>query len=136
MILRPPRSTRTDTLFPYTTLFRSHAKRPNHHPLSKRFNACCGNHTQARAAARTWAAGTDHLILCASRGGSYNGAVSKGGKGLQARSEGPFMSLTRISVGLALAVAPASCGGGKERPQADYAASRVTTTGDIGRAHV
>src|SRR3546814_981070 len=27
MIRRPPRSTRTDTLFPYTTLFRSH-----HHP--------------------------------------------------------------------------------------------------------
>src|SRR3546814_13318409 len=26
MIRRPPRSTRTDTLFPYTTLFRSHAK--------------------------------------------------------------------------------------------------------------
>src|SRR3546814_10857901 len=25
MSLRPPRSTRTDTLFPYTTLFRSHA---------------------------------------------------------------------------------------------------------------
>src|SRR3546814_19275941 len=25
MILRPPRSTRTDTLFPYTTLFRSPA---------------------------------------------------------------------------------------------------------------
>src|SRR3546814_3914588 len=24
MILRPPRSTRSDTLFPYTTLFRSH----------------------------------------------------------------------------------------------------------------
>src|SRR3546814_2704425 len=29
MIRRPPRSTRTDTLFPYTTLFRSH---PGHHP--------------------------------------------------------------------------------------------------------
>src|SRR3546814_8126246 len=28
MIRRPPRSTRTDTLFPYTTLFRS-AKEPN-----------------------------------------------------------------------------------------------------------
>src|SRR3546814_358547 len=27
MIRRPPRSTRTDTLFPYTTLFRSHVKR-------------------------------------------------------------------------------------------------------------
>src|SRR3546814_3359923 len=28
MIRRPPRSTRTDTLFPYTTLFRSWAGRP------------------------------------------------------------------------------------------------------------
>src|SRR3546814_2526806 len=27
MILRPPRSTRTDTLFPYTTLFRSPMRR-------------------------------------------------------------------------------------------------------------
>src|SRR3546814_10829071 len=27
MIRRPPRSTRTDTLFPYTTLFRSHPPR-------------------------------------------------------------------------------------------------------------
>src|SRR3546814_3053507 len=26
MIRRPPRSTRTDTLFPYTTLFRSHLR--------------------------------------------------------------------------------------------------------------
>src|SRR3546814_5838725 len=28
MIRRPPRSTRTDTLFPYTTLFRSFDRRP------------------------------------------------------------------------------------------------------------
>src|SRR3546814_11832077 len=28
MIRRPPRSTRTDTLFPYTTLFRSRAESP------------------------------------------------------------------------------------------------------------
>src|SRR3546814_4166871 len=28
MIRRPPRSTRTDTLFPYTTLFRSHPRWP------------------------------------------------------------------------------------------------------------
>src|SRR3546814_7554846 len=28
MIRRPPRSTRTDTLFPYTTLFRSHGRAP------------------------------------------------------------------------------------------------------------
>src|SRR3546814_7265609 len=34
MIRRPPRSTRTDTLFPYTTLFRSHANgdRLHRHP--------------------------------------------------------------------------------------------------------
>src|SRR3546814_12209068 len=31
MIRRPPRSTRTDTLFPYTTLFRSTYNRTNHH---------------------------------------------------------------------------------------------------------
>src|SRR3546814_14455864 len=30
MIRRPPRSTRTDTLFPYTTLFRSRAGPPDH----------------------------------------------------------------------------------------------------------
>src|SRR3546814_12196616 len=36
MIRRPPRSTRTDTLFPYTTLFRSLARlsqRPNWNPV-------------------------------------------------------------------------------------------------------
>src|SRR3546814_7733750 len=32
MIRRPPRSTRTDTLFPYTTLFRSRAMPPPRHP--------------------------------------------------------------------------------------------------------
>src|SRR3546814_8871016 len=31
---RPPRSTRTDTLFPYTTLFRS-ADRPGDHPVPR-----------------------------------------------------------------------------------------------------
>src|SRR3546814_5488160 len=32
MIRRPPRSTRTDTLFPYTTLFRSGDRPPHPHP--------------------------------------------------------------------------------------------------------
>src|SRR3546814_5043090 len=32
MIRRPPRSTRTDTLFPYTTLFRSVVGAEGHHP--------------------------------------------------------------------------------------------------------
>src|SRR3546814_11246201 len=33
MIRRPPRSTRTDTLFPYTTLFRSGVARRRHQPV-------------------------------------------------------------------------------------------------------
>src|SRR3546814_17523303 len=35
MIRRPPRSTRTDTLLPYTTLFRSGSKVPPAPPLGK-----------------------------------------------------------------------------------------------------
>src|SRR3546814_9527355 len=34
MIRRPPRSTRTDTLFPYTTLFRSSAACPRRAPAA------------------------------------------------------------------------------------------------------
>src|SRR3546814_11320393 len=36
MIRRPPRSTRTDTLFPYTTLFRSDEQRNGRAPLSEK----------------------------------------------------------------------------------------------------
>src|SRR3546814_6758525 len=39
MIRRPPRSTRTDTLFPYTTLFRSLSARPGHDLLDLRIPA-------------------------------------------------------------------------------------------------
>src|SRR3546814_5385329 len=35
MIRRPPSSTRTDTLFPYTTLFRSHAQRKDAAPIQR-----------------------------------------------------------------------------------------------------
>src|SRR3546814_16202463 len=38
MIRRPPRSTRTDTLFPYTTLFRSEFGQP--HGLRGRITTC------------------------------------------------------------------------------------------------
>src|SRR3546814_11486832 len=43
MIRRPPRSTRTDTLFPYTTLFRSHGqitayrRKPRQWPGARQF---------------------------------------------------------------------------------------------------
>src|SRR3546814_5346873 len=35
MILRPPRSTRTDTLFPYTTLFRSLQRKHGEHQIQQ-----------------------------------------------------------------------------------------------------
>src|SRR3546814_9172132 len=38
MILRPPRSTRTDTLFPYTTLFRSEQSRCGEHVVRGHFH--------------------------------------------------------------------------------------------------
>src|SRR3546814_9727217 len=41
MIRRPPRSTRTDTLFPYTTLFRSRSGRTANSPRSLTPRRCC-----------------------------------------------------------------------------------------------
>src|SRR3546814_14225737 len=40
MIRRPPRSTRTDTLFPYTTLFRSAGTRPQRRQCFGRSEPC------------------------------------------------------------------------------------------------
>src|SRR3546814_15827886 len=61
IILRPPRSTRTDTLFPYTTLFRSrpvwHLLRPEIHlrrqrPALPRFvNRLPSSHSSSAASA-------------------------------------------------------------------------------------
>src|SRR3546814_1377973 len=47
MIRRPPRSTRTDTLFPYTTLFRSHRQAggvPEHEIQVAEQRAAAGEH--------------------------------------------------------------------------------------------
>src|SRR3546814_251164 len=50
MIRRPPRSTRTDTLFPYTTLFRSPRGRPGreHQRRRPRCAALCRRRDLAR----------------------------------------------------------------------------------------
>src|SRR3546814_10105573 len=48
MIRRPPRSTRTDTLFPYTTLFRSSRRHHSRHRLH------CAGPDSARRDLRTW----------------------------------------------------------------------------------
>src|SRR3546814_7685283 len=43
MIRRPPRSTRTDTLFPYTTLFRSSLRFPGEPEAPDKFSQICRN---------------------------------------------------------------------------------------------
>src|SRR3546814_16739973 len=50
MIRRPPRSTRTDTLFPYTTLFRSKVEHRKHANLAfERRHVDPGHHALHRA---------------------------------------------------------------------------------------
>src|SRR3546814_12608250 len=53
MIRRPPRSTRTDTLFPYTTLFRSPYRRAARRAGGRPLRGCLG-------AAASGAAGWSH----------------------------------------------------------------------------
>src|SRR3546814_14227172 len=47
MIRRPPRSTRTATLFPYTTLFRSLFRMPPGHAVDERVVAACARDRRA-----------------------------------------------------------------------------------------
>src|SRR3546814_16230205 len=46
MLRRPPRSTRTDTLFPYTTLFRSQTFPSGALPLTGEFHRSCSRRLQ------------------------------------------------------------------------------------------
>src|SRR3546814_2917577 len=61
MIRRPPRSTRTDTLFPYTTLFRSVPGLIAVYPGILRARACPdrGGRFQSHRTFRTWHASAD-----------------------------------------------------------------------------
>src|SRR3546814_1677705 len=59
MIRRPPRSTRTDTLFPYTTLFRSQKDRREtmtNQPTNQPVSLCLWYDKDAEEAARFYAA--------------------------------------------------------------------------------
>src|SRR3546814_12758230 len=85
MIRRPPRSTRTDTLFPYTTLFRSAAARPARAhgaaPGARSGQAPVGGARGGRARARLHAPaqpGTGHLRAGAAAGNG--GARSQPGQ--------------------------------------------------------
>src|SRR3546814_2183391 len=114
MIRRPPRSTRTDTLFPYTTLFRSHGLRkikalPQHAAIIRQslrkfgaFNAFrCGFQVQ-RLCQRQYGANDGTLILVLQHGRD-EAAVNLqyvDGQALQAeigRATSELQSLMRIS---------------------------------------
>src|SRR3546814_3156939 len=56
MIRRPPRSTRTDTLFPYTTLFRSprcHPAPPLAKPMAYQLPCCPHHHLAQKPTSQT-----------------------------------------------------------------------------------
>src|SRR3546814_12937197 len=64
MIRRPPRSTRTDTLFPYTTLFRSDLE---HAAPAEAVRVGAAEHQEARQHHRV---GVDHPLQLRERGRS------------------------------------------------------------------
>src|SRR3546814_3321887 len=99
MIRRPPRSTRTDTLFPYTTLFRSRKRLSTRKRLSEAVSA---------ELAQTVSAGLDPLLSgldfstmpASQRGRSCSQKESRWGRPRRKRSEehtSELQSLMRIS---------------------------------------
>src|SRR3546814_1007589 len=92
MSRRPPRSTRTDTLFPYTTLFRSlHRDAVDLRDRDRGASVLCGAGAAPVRQARP---------LRPRRGGGRSGLDSRGGEGRKRRSEehtSELQSLMRIS---------------------------------------
>src|SRR3546814_2526948 len=97
MIRRPPRSTRTDTLFPYTTLFRSQPARqlPGQRQSLRRRSPVCGGRIAAWG--RPAAGGADQPD---GREAVMADPIEPDARGPQARSEehtSELQSLMRIS---------------------------------------
>src|SRR3546814_4479146 len=69
MIRRPPRPTRTDTLFPYTTLFRSAAPRRHQHAVAGAGSARGGRALVARVPRPAPGRGLERADLAAYRHG-------------------------------------------------------------------
>src|SRR3546814_7714690 len=99
MIRRPPRSTRTDTLFPYTTLFRSHDRIVGRlYRASERL--CNTRITDEKAAVRdtlkSFAEIGDALLGAQDDGTALDGIIATGpGRSEEHTSE--LQSLMRIS---------------------------------------
>src|SRR3546814_5331449 len=65
MILRPPRSTRTDTLFPYTTLFRSRPRKGEPNRTDQFLDLVRSGGISIPAAARELGIGPNYLYRIA-----------------------------------------------------------------------
>src|SRR3546814_4969595 len=92
-IRRPPRSTRTDTLFPYTTLFRS---KPSRGSLERRF----GRRSPKRSARLTWKRSARGWAISTSLdegGRCQSGLPPSGGRGRSEEHTSELQSLMRIS---------------------------------------
>src|SRR3546814_6436198 len=139
MIRRPPRSTRTDTLFPYTTLFRS--DRLSAQPLRAGFHAALAAPPPPRRprdraprhpslARRHWPHRHAHLVLghrlsAAGRGGGaelHRAAFRHRRRGALSRRDGARPALDRD--------------GGRLARRRHYPAATLRGVHEIGRAHV
>src|SRR3546814_2622831 len=134
MIRRPPRSTRTDTLFPYTTLFRSLADGPSdiggeldriRLPVGLNLDVApidiISSEVRGQLAAEPAALRADFIIGQAVRAGAF-------GNDEVARVDGAGDAGARVVDGGAIA--------GRNGGVGRQAARRLVTQAQIGRAHV
>src|SRR3546814_18834950 len=85
MIRRPPRSTRTDTLFPYTTLFRSRPKAesdawPLGDPIERLKNHLIAKGAWSQERHAQYAAEVEAEVVAAQREAERHGTLHSGGK--------------------------------------------------------
>src|SRR3546814_6074573 len=74
MIRRTPESTRTDTLFPYTPLFRSKQGRPQHlhFGFGRRFGAVVANSARVRSPDRSASAPAKRLLVVTAHSSKFS----------------------------------------------------------------
>src|SRR3546814_12689321 len=125
MIRRPPRSTRTDTLFPYTTRFRS---REDMHRWLMRAFAASGQRTSALAAYDACRSLLREELDVAPEPETealYKAILLRAEPGWSAASAGQPLQLPAVSVAEAPAV-----------PISNLSSAAVELLQKIGRAHV
>src|SRR3546814_2162894 len=96
MIRRPPRSTRTDTLFPYTTLFRSYGfKQVDGLPRGRRSGTTPPRRRRRRSSGGRWRSGSGRCVR--GRPPAGRGRYTSPGPGRSEEHTSELQSLMRIS---------------------------------------